>query len=303
MHWLLKSGMQRAISYLPRSESINHFFHRHVTRRVPMSEEQILKRVQWAQRHLSTLRRSALQGQFADVHAYEFGAGWDLTIALCYWSVGIERQTLVDIEPHARVDLVNHAISNLSRLDARLPALLGLPVRPLPKDHISSMDDLDERFGIRYLAPVDARATQLPSGSFSFITSSDTLEHIPHEDLVPILRECARLMAPRGVMSHLIDMMDHYRYGDPGITVYNFLKYSDKQWRWLNSPMEYQNRLRLPDYRTAAKNAELTIVEEEVRWPSATNLEVLTKMRVAERFRGLDVQELGAKSVRIVLEQ
>ena len=303
MQWLLKSGMQRAISYLPRSESINHFFQRHVTRRVPMSEEQILKRVQWAQRHLTTLRRSPIGGQFADVHAYEFGAGWDLTIALCYWSVGIERQTLVDIEPHARVDLVNHAMSNLSRLGARLPALLGLPVRPLPNHQISSMDDLGERFGIRYLAPVDARATQLPAESFSFITSSDTLEHIPHDDLVPTLRECARIMAPRGVMSHLIDMMDHYQYGDSRITVYNFLKYSDKQWRWLNSPMEYQNRLRLPDYRTAAKNAGLTIAEEEVRWPSETNLEVLNTMRVAERFRGLDVQELGAKSVRIVLGQ
>ncbi len=103
-------------------------------------------------------------------------------------------------------------------------------------------------------------------------------------------------------MSHLVDMMDHYHYGDPRITVYNFLKYSDKQWRWLNSPIEYQNRLRLGDYRTAATDAGLRIVEEEVRWPSAANLEALTKIPVAEQFRGLGLRELGAKSVRLVLD-
>lgn len=302
MQWLLKSGTQRIISHLPQSERINHLFQRHVGRRVPMSEEQVLKRVDWARRHLSSLPRSAIDGGLAGVHAYEFGAGWDLTIALCYWSVGIERQTVVDIEPHARIDLINHAISKLSRFGRELPELLGLPVRALPGDRITSIEQLDERFGIRYLAPVDARATRLPSDSYSFITSSDTLEHVPRDDLVPILRECARIMSPGGVMSHLIDMMDHYRYVDSHITIYNFLKYSEKQWRWLNSPIEYQSRLRLPHYRSAAESAGLTIVEEEVRWPSAANLNDLTNMRVAEPFRDMDVRELGAKSVRLVLQ-
>ena len=48
-----------------------------------------------------------------------------------------------------------------------------------PGGPIASLEELEARFGIRYLAPRDARATALPAGSVDFVSSTSTLEHVP----------------------------------------------------------------------------------------------------------------------------
>ena len=296
MRWLAKSAVQNVIHVLPNDEAVNHFFQRRVSRRLPIPDHQLLKKVDLAARHLGAMR--AAFDSLDDVRAYEFGAGWDLAGPLCFWSAGIEHQTLVDIASHTRLGLVNHTLARLSQLVPEVEARLGGPVRSVDATPVSSFEELRERFGITYLAPVDAAETGLPDASFDVVTTSDTLEHIPAHDLAPILRESARILRPGGFMSHLVDMMDHYRYIDPSITVYNYLKYSDRVWRLLNSPIEPQNRLRLPDYEEVFAEAGLTIVDREVKEPTEKDLAWLARADLAARFRSYDLPALGAKAVR-----
>ena len=56
----------------------------------------------------------------------------------------------------------------------------------------------------------------LPAASVDFVSSTNTLEHIPATDIGPILAECRRLLRPDGVVSCRIDMRDHYSYFDAG---------------------------------------------------------------------------------------
>jgi hypothetical protein len=297
VRWLAKLAVQRAIAPLPASHRINHVFQRHVSRRLPISDEGLLMKAEWARKHLVAFDRH-LPGGVEGRRAYEFGGGWDLAVPLCFWAAGVREQTIIDIAPHLRLDLVNHSLTRLSTLHAELEDTLQRPLRRISADELRTLEDLASRFGISYLAPRDARDTGLKPGSFDLVSSSDTLEHVPREQLVPILRECGRLLSASGVMSHLVDMMDHYRYVDSSLTVYNFLRFSTNQWRFLNSPIEPQNRLRLPDYRTLVGAARLVVLDEEVRPPTEADLARLAGMTLADEFMDYSIDDLGAKSVR-----
>lgn len=300
MRWLAKSLVQNAIVHLPRHEEINYLLQRRVSRRLPMRWELMLKKVAWADRHLGALRRFGPDRPIDELRLLEMGAGWDLVVPLSLWMCGVERQVVMDVSPHVRLELLNDALARLGGAPHAVVERLEAFVRPVDPTPVDSLDELRRRYGIDYRAPVDGRSTPFEDGAFDAVTSSDTLEHIPWDVLGPVLVELRRLLAADGVVSHLIDMMDHYRYIDPSITVYNFLKFSDRTWSALNSPIEPQNRLRLPDYRALMRRAGFRILTEQVQRPTAENLEHLRSMGLAPRFRDHELDDLGAKAVLMV---
>ncbi|HEY6148916.1 MAG TPA: class I SAM-dependent methyltransferase, partial [Gaiellaceae bacterium] len=206
-----------------------------------------------------------------------------------YAALGVGRQVLVDIRPSARVELVNETLALLER-EVRS---VGGPV--------SSLAELEERFGITYLAPRDARATGLEAGSIDFITSTDVCEHIPEADLAQIFRECKRLLKPGGTISCRIDLQDHYAYFDPSLSRYHFLRFSDRAWSLVNSPLHFQNRLREPDYRRLLEEAALEVVSWTPSGPSDEGLAELEAMELAPRFRnGYTPEQLGVTVLSFV---
>ena len=50
-------------------------------------------------------------------------------------------------------------------------------------------------------------------------------------------------------------MQDHYSFFDPGISAFNFLKFSEPTWSLINSSVHYQNRLRASDFRRLHEDA------------------------------------------------
>ncbi len=83
-------------------------------------------------------------------------------------------------------------------------------------------------------------------------------------------------------MSHRINLSDQYCCFDHSITPYNFLRYTSAQWRWLNSPLIGQSRLRISDYREIVAGAGFAILREE---NSSGSPEVLAKVRLAPEFK------------------
>jgi SAM-dependent methyltransferase len=292
MRWLAKAALQRGLGLLPQGERVNYVFQRHLLRSLPADESVFRRKFSRALQHLRAFDEHGPGVAGADAVFYEFGAGWDLSLPLAYAALGVGSQVLVDIRPSARLELVNDALRRFDRLSKELEAEAGRDLRPLDGP-VRSIEELAERFGVAYLAPRDARATGLGAESVDFVSSTDTCEHIPEADLVQIFGECRRLLRPGGVFSCRIDLQDHYAYFDPSISRYNFLRFSERTWSLVNSPLHYQNRLRARDYLRLARETGFELVAESPSPPSRQGLEELRELPLAPRFRAYPPEELG----------
>jgi SAM-dependent methyltransferase len=301
MHWLVKRALQNGLSALPASESANYFFQRHVTRRLPIGDAGVARKFARANAHLRAFEHHGGGRPPGEAVAYEFGAGWDLAIPLSYAALGLGRQVLVDIRPNLRLELVNASIASLGRQRTTLEDQAGRELRDLGPASVGSAEELEDRFGIAYYAPRDARATGLPADSVDLVTSTNTLEHVPAEDIGPILRESARLLRPDGVLSFRIDMQDHASYIDPRRSPYDYLHYSERAWRIISPSLEYENRLRLSDYLRLFGEAGLTVVDQHVTRPEPEHLVALARVDLAPRFRAYAPDDLAARALEVVL--
>ncbi len=162
------------------------------------------------------------------------------------------------------------------------------------------MEDLEAATGIRYLAPRDARDTGLAPGSFDLISSTFTLEHIPERDIADILAESARLLTEDGLIRCSIDMKDHYSYFDGSLSHYNFLRFTDRQWKLLNPPLHFQNRLRYQDYIALFEGARLAILDERTVGPTAGEKLQLASMRLAPPFSERDLEQVAVLELTIL---
>jgi SAM-dependent methyltransferase len=297
---MAKAAFQKGLSAFPHPERVNYVLQRHVTHGLPPSENRLRRKFSRGLAHVGAYERHGPARAFSDAALYEFGAGWDLAIPLTYWMLGAENQLLVDVRPNVRLELVNVNLERLARLAPELEEEAGHTLRRPDPRPVSSFDELQERFGIRYRAPADARDIELDPGSVDFISSTVTLEHVPRESVVPLLRECERLLQPHGILSALIDLSDHFSQIDSSISRYNFLRYSDRTWGLINSSLQHQNRMRLPDYRAAFGEAGLEILSEEPETAGPKQLDALRKLDLAERFRSYRFEDLAVIRLRIV---
>jgi SAM-dependent methyltransferase len=299
MKWVLKAVIQKAISVLPNPERANYFFQRRALKSFPLPRREFVWRVEHALNH-----SKAIQAHFhglAGLRGYEFGAGWDMIIPLTYYALGIDDQTVVDIRPNLRLELVNDTITRLNGYREELESTYKVKMRPLDSRPLTGSADLRERFGINYCAPCDARNTKLPADSIDFITSTYTLEHIPRTDIILILRECHRILKPAGIVSSLIDMQDHYALCDNSISVYNYLQFPEWLWTMVNCSLHYQNRLRYSDYLDIAKQDGFSTVEEWIDQPTESDLKALHALKLDPRFSGYSQSSLAAKRLGLVM--
>jgi hypothetical protein len=299
MRWLAKAALQKGIGALPQGERLNYLFQRQVLHSLPVGDGALRQKFSRAVQHLAAYGEHGPGMPAAKATFYEFGAGWDLAIPVAYGLLGVGNQVLVDIRPSARVELVNDSLASFERLRGELEEIAGRELRP-GGPPIARLEELEERFGIRYLAPCDARDTGLPAESIEFVSSTDTCEHIPGADLAGIFRECHRLLRPGGAFSCRIDLQDHYAYFDRSLSKYHFLRYSDRAWSLVNSPLHHQNRLRAPEYLQLVGEAGFELLVEKPSGPSEAGLKELESLPLAPRFRRFPPEELGVTVLSFV---
>jgi SAM-dependent methyltransferase len=303
MHWQGKAGLMHVFSLLPLGKDLHYITQRRVTRSLPSSDEKFIEIFNQAKKHLKAFdrcRSTKLEG----ARFYEFGAGWELAIPLSFYVLGVDSQLLVDIRRLIRVELVNEILRKLRQLSLEVHACRS-PERFLDTNHSDGwIDVLRDCYGIQYMAPCDARSTRLEKASVDFVTSTNTLEHIPAGDIRLILKECRRLLKREGLMSFIIDYQDHYSYSDRRITAYNFLKYSDTAWGLYNPPLYYQNRLRHKDYIRLFQEEGFEVLEEDVTYPSEDDLICLQRMSISQPFKeNYSIAELGIRLAHVVIRQ
>jgi hypothetical protein len=260
--WLVKAAAQGALAAVPGGDRVNLVLQRRVTGTMTLTRGSFEAKVVHARRHLRR-RRRVLAGDAPPAAVLELGTGWHPIVPVAMALTGVERVVTFDVVPLADAERTRAVLERFraahesGRLAQLLPYADSERLEALRATAHAPGDDpagLLAPLGVE-LRVGDAAATGMPAGSFDLFVSSNTLEHVPPGELRALLGEFHRLGRRRAVMDHFIDMRDHYARFDPAIGRLNYLRYPDGVWRLFNNRLQYQNRLRLPDYRALIRDA------------------------------------------------
>jgi SAM-dependent methyltransferase len=231
----------------------------------------------------------------------EIGTGWIPALPICYSLSGATSCVTVDLVRHLDPELT---VRFLRSLKPMLPTLAETSGRSLESLHVdlanleqaSNLTELLHRARLLYQAPADACATGLDPASLDLVFSNSVLEHIQPDVLPALMRETFRLLRPGGLAIHNVACYDHYAYFDHNITPINYLSYTEKQWRFWNCDLQYQNRLRAQDFLEAVERAGLELVIKRLTQKPEV-LQAITRMKIAPEFQRYSNEQLCCTSL------
>jgi hypothetical protein len=302
--WKLKAIVQKIISFLPFSHQINYIFQKYVTKGVLLTDEYFCDKLEHTKTHLKNFQKYS--GMPIPQNCLEIGTGWYPVVPVSLFLSGVDKIYSVDIS----------SLTSKKRLLATLQKFVESNNSGQLKTFINfssdrfdiltnllenfdrlSLDDLLYRLNINYLIE-DARKLSLPDNSINFIHSNNTFEHIYPDVLFYILKEFKRVIKKQGgVMSHFIDMSDHFAHFDKSINIYNFLRFSDKQWRWIDNSIQPQSRIRIYDYKRIYSDLKIPISGESFR---SGNLNELKTIPLANKFVNEPLEEVAKSHCHFV---
>ncbi len=254
--WVLKAVVQKTISFLPGSERINYLFQKFVTRGVQLSDEHFRLKITHAKDHIAYGKRYV--GQKQEITVLELGTGWYPVIPIAFYLSGVERIISLDIQQWLTRQTLLQTIQKFIewRSDGELEEYLD----SIDEERWTQLtqiyqegsgltkESINASIGLNCIIQ-DARQLTLADHTVDLICSNNTLEHISRDHLTVILQEFTRVLKGGGVMSHFIDMSDHFAHFDTSISIYNFLKFSRRRWKLIDNTIQPQNRLRFIDYK------------------------------------------------------
>ncbi len=304
--WILKAIIQKTISYLPFSHKINYIFQKYVTKGVYLTDEYFYDRLGHAREHLKSF--SKYTDKNIPESCLEIGTGWYPIIPISFYLVGSEKIYSVDISfltSKARISTTLHKFvecydnNKLSEYINFIPERYENAKNILAEYEKLSLEEILKKLNIVYLIE-DARKLSLAENSIDLVNSNNTFEHIYPEILIPILKDFRRVVKKQGgVMSHFIDMSDHFAHFDKSITIYNFLQFSDKQWKWIDNSIQPQSRIRIYDYKQIFADLKIPITEESLR---EGNIEELKSVKLSNNFLNKPFNEVVVSHCHFVSE-
>lgn len=283
MHWKVMAALYRLLDRVPHGDRIHYFAQRHLLGTFPISDQRLARERWYADRHATALQeRGWKPGEPAD--ALEFGAGRHLAVALSLASQGLS-VTATDITALMKPALVRDAAERLGS--------------PLPS--AATFEDSLRLSGIEYRLLPPSSFAGIPDFSIDLVYSTSVLEHVPQEQIEPLLRECRRVLRPTGCLSMVVDYQDHYSYGPADVSQWNFLTIDETRWFRSYSPaIHFQNRLRHPEVVELIEQAgfaadvvsQIDADEADSEWASPASL--------AEPFRSMPAADLHVSQAHIV---
>lgn len=283
MKLYLKIFLQKFFSALPNGEKLNYQLQKKITKTLPISDSDFIKKTETAQSHLENYKKYSSSDTLPKNY-YEFGAGYDLVIPITMSLLGVSNIRCIDVRELAFPDLLNDTIKRFQKFKKDLNFNFSIPAEIPEFTYENFTSVLKDYFDIEYIAPLDARDTRIADSSIDFIVSNATMEHIPKEVLDGIMKECYRILKPDGIMSNVIDYRDHGSYFDDSVSVYNFLQYSERKWNFLNPSIMFQNRMRHSEYAKIINKYNYKILLGNTSLPTESEKEHLSKMKLDEYF-------------------
>ena len=304
MNWRHKAFIQKFISIFPNHERINYMFQKLVTKAVFLDDLHFGWKVGHAKDHINYFHKYGKPN--AESSVFELGTGWYPIVPVLFFLTNSGKVQSYDIQSWMTKDTqldtirkfkewkesgqLSEYIQNID--EAKWQILEGI----LANAEQHSLNSINDIIGLS-IHLKDARNTELPDNSFDFICSNNTFEHIFPDVLKGILVEFKRIVKKDGLMSHFIDMSDHFAHSDPSITIYNFLQFSVKQWNFIDNKIQPQNRLRYKDFVEMYHDLNLPLTEEETR---PGDLEALKNSNIHPEFASYTAEELAISHCYIV---
>lgn len=306
VNWKWKARIQNAVAAMPLSDHVYYAMQRTVGslkrgRNNPLEWfDAGLSMVEWAK---------AAQREVAGKRFLEVGTGRNVCVPLALWLCGAAEVVTVDLNTYLSEALVMESVEyvrqNQEQILKRFDAEAETPhfqqrFRELVNfgGNLSSLLQLTKT---KYLAPADATRLEFAPQSFDFHISHAVFEHIPAEAIRGILKEARRLLAPQGLLLHIIDPSDHFSHDDSSITAINFLQFNEREWKkWAGNKFMYHNRLRGYEYINLFKEMGVRIVSQKhaVDEPS---LKVLRNgFQLDSKFQQIGFEELAVRSLILV---
>lgn len=305
--WHLKAIVQKALSILPAPEKANFWFQKNVTKGVDLTDEHLGYKVGHAKDHIAYFEKYGKPSPESKI--LELGTGWYPIVPTLIYLTNSGKVLSIDIQNWLTKEGMLTTIERLKEWKANgmLEKNFGKvdedkwrKLEVILKDHEHyTLEQIKEVIGLDNKI-IDARKTGIASESFDFICSNNTFEHIYPDILIAIISEFQRVLKTGGVMSHFIDMTDHFAHFDTSITVYNFLQYSKRKWSLIDNSIQPQNRLRYRDYLEIYQSLVIQIVEEEI-WPK--DLEALRRVNIHKEFQDYTDDELSIKHAYIISQK
>lgn len=306
MQWKLKAALQMAIAALPSKTSYAVYYalqRRFGGLRVVDPASRLLSGIQTWQR--IARHRDPRDGVFLEV-----GTGRIPLAPLAYWLLGAREVVTIDLNRYLEPELLEECVRAIAADPARFEVLFGDAldasrfaevVRAGTAPEFSAEGFLDA-CRIRYVAPGDAAATGLESGSIDFHTSYTVFEHIPPSVLEWILEEGRRVVKPDGLFVHMVDYSDHFFHEDGTIAPIHFLRFSDRMWTLLaGNRYMYMNRLRHDDFLDLYARCGHAILEVETEIdPRSLDLLARGAQPLDARFAGKPREILATTSSWLV---
>ena len=297
MNWKLKARVQKIISYFPNGHKINYLFQKYVTKGVVLSDEYFYDRLEHAQRHIGCYQK--LVGSLKGANTLELGTGWYPVVPLSNFLCGANKICSVDISQltdkaklKVTIDYFIKA-ADAGKLQQYIPYLAERLdfLKSLFSDFDKlSYEEILAKLNLRFLVRDARHLPEFVDASIDLIHSNNTFEHVYIDVLSDILVEFKRLTKKGGMMSHFIDMSDHFAHSDPSITIYNFLQFSNKDWQRIDNSIQPQNRWRFKDFTKLYAELKIPVSETEVRPGSLADL---AKVKVHEEWADYSQAELA----------
>jgi hypothetical protein len=182
--WHLKAVVQKGISLLPYSQSLNYFFQKYVTKGLTMTDDLFFDRLGHAVTHLEAYEKhgdgDALQSTL------ELGTGWYPIVPFAMYLYGAHEITSTDID---RLCTAKQCLQTMQmyvrKYDAQqLPALLcKRPDRmEVFRGFVDSKTEVtfeQIRAALKFRYEIrDMSKSQEQLGKFDLVTSNNTFEHV-----------------------------------------------------------------------------------------------------------------------------
>jgi hypothetical protein len=149
----------------------------------------------------------------------EIGSGWVLSHALICHLLGAKRVIATDVTTLAKPQYLYRALHE-SVISIIRDVLSPYEDHTLIRKRLENLLNIKhfnhatlKELGIEYIAPVDLANNKLDI-AVDFIYSNSVLEHVPVDEVAPLLKNLSKDLKPNGIMIHRIHLEDHKSISD-----------------------------------------------------------------------------------------
>jgi len=139
-----------------------------------------------------------------------------------------------------------------------------------------------------------ASLKELSDNSVDYIFSNSVLEHVRKDEMLPLLKECRRILTTGGVCSHWIDFKDHL-----GASLHS-LRFSEKFWEGnlVGNAGFYTNRSRLSQLQELFEEAGFSCkIIKTAEFPKMK----LRRSQFSTEFRDMSDKDMATAGCHVIL--